>query len=277
MEPSLATSWETSEDDLTWTFTLRDGVTFHDGSEFDSADVVYSYNRIIDEELTNSYRFANVASVEAPDPQTVVITLTQPTPNLLALIGAFKGMAILPEDAAEDLDLTTEANGTGPFELDELRRQQHRADRLRRLLGRRAERRRRRVPLHHRAGRGAHRAAERRGAVDRQRAAAADRVPGRRRRRSSWRARASVDYWYMAMNYARPPFDDPTVRQAIASAVDREAVAEAARFGAARANQTAIPEDSFFYYDYAPFDRDPDAARAAAASEAGVRRRSPWA
>jgi peptide/nickel transport system substrate-binding protein len=118
MEPSLATTWETSADDLTWTFTLRDGVTFHDGSDFDSADVVYSYNRIIDEDLANSSRFATVASVAAPDPQTVVITLKQPTPNLLALIGAFKGMAILPEGAADDLDLTTEANGTGPFKLD---------------------------------------------------------------------------------------------------------------------------------------------------------------
>ena len=54
MEPSLAESWEASEDQLTWTFTLRDGVTFHDGSEFDSADVVYSYRRIIDEELQNA-------------------------------------------------------------------------------------------------------------------------------------------------------------------------------------------------------------------------------
>src|SRR3712207_1227855 len=105
MEPSLAESWETSEDQLAWTFTLRDGVTFHDGSEFDSADVVYSYNRIIDEELSNSFRFQNVAAVEAPDPRTVVIRLTQPTPNLLERIGSFKGMAILPENAAEDLEI----------------------------------------------------------------------------------------------------------------------------------------------------------------------------
>ena len=118
MEPSLAESWKTSADGLTWTFTLREGVTFHDGSGFDSADVVYSYNRIIGEDLANASRFANVASVEAPDPTTVVLELTRPTPNLLALIGAFKGMAILPEGAAEAIDLNTEANGTGPFELE---------------------------------------------------------------------------------------------------------------------------------------------------------------
>ena len=118
MEPSLAESWKTSADNLTWTFTLRDGVKFHDGSDFDSADVAYSYNRIIKDELANSYRFANVKSIETPDPKTVVINLTKPTPNLLALIGAFKGMAIVSEGAAEKLDLNTKENGTGPFTLE---------------------------------------------------------------------------------------------------------------------------------------------------------------
>src|SRR3712207_9235634 len=63
------------------------------------------------------------------------------------------------------------------------------------------------------------------------------------------------------MNYALAPFDNRDVRRAISFAVDREAVAEAARFGAAQPNQTAIPEDSFFYYDYAPFQTDPEQAR----------------
>jgi peptide/nickel transport system substrate-binding protein len=70
-----------------------------------------------------------------------------------------------------------------------------------------------------------------------------------------------VDYWYMSMNYGRPPFDNRDVRRAISFAIDREAVAEAAWFGAAQANQTAIPEDSFFYYDYSPFEHDPEQAR----------------
>src|SRR3954453_18887052 len=64
----------------------------------------------------------------------------------------------------------------------------------------------------------------------------------------------------MSMNYARPPFDNKLVSQAIATAVDRKKVTKAARFEAARPNQTAIPEASFFYYDYAPYDPDPDKA-----------------
>src|SRR3546814_104684 len=117
-EPSLATEWTTSDDALTWTFELRDDVTFHDGSTFDAADVVYSFERIIDEELSNAFRFATVESVTAVDDHTVEIALTEPTPNMLDNVGSFKGMAILPEGAADDLDLATEANGTGPFELE---------------------------------------------------------------------------------------------------------------------------------------------------------------
>jgi peptide/nickel transport system substrate-binding protein len=260
MEPSLAESWETSEDQLTWTFTLRDGVTFHDGSTFDSADVVYSYRRIIDEQLSNSTRFANVAAVEAPDPQTVVIRLSQPTPNLLERIGAFKGMAILPENAAEDLDLTTEANGTGPFRLES-------SDASSTVLtayedywggapsvdG---------VEFRYITEPAAALTALQNGEVQ-----WTDNVPPQQIESLQGddtvelQTTPSVDYWYMSMNYGRAPFDNRDVRRAISFAVDREAVAEAARFGAAQPNQTAIPEDSFFYYDYAPFQRDPDQAR----------------
>jgi peptide/nickel transport system substrate-binding protein len=259
MEPSLATEWQTSTDNLTWTFTLRDGVTFHDGSDFDSADVVYSYRRIIDEDLANSYRFANVASVDAPDPQHVVLTLTQPTPNLLALIGSFKGMAILPEGAADDLDLTTEANGTGPFTLDS-------TDATHTVLtafddywgGKPAIDG---VEFRYITEPAASLTALKNGEVQ-----WTDNVPPQdieslqNDDQVELASTASVDYWYMSMNYARAPFDNPLVRQAIATAVDRDEVTTAAKFGAARPNQTAIPEDSFFYSDYAPFDPDVDKA-----------------
>jgi peptide/nickel transport system substrate-binding protein len=229
-EPSLAESWETSADGLTWTFTLREGVTFHDGSEFDSADVVYSYNRIIDEELSNSFRFQNVESVEADGPQTVVITLTRPTPNLLERIGAFTAYedhwgGAPSVDGVEFRYITEPAAALTALQNGEVQWTDN-------------------VPPQQIESLGDDDSVE-------------------------LQTTPSVDYWYMSMNLAKPPFDNRDVRRAISFAIDREAVAEAAWFGAAQPNQTAIPEDSFFHTDYAPFEPDPEQARQLLA-QAGV-------
>jgi peptide/nickel transport system substrate-binding protein len=268
MEPSLAESWETSEDGLTWTFTLREGVTFHDGSEFDAADVVYSYNRIIDEELANAYRFANVESVEAVDPQTVEITVSQPTPNLPALIGGFKGMAIIPEGAADDYDLTTEAVGTGPFELESSGAGETVLTAYDDYWG--GDVAVGGVEFRYITEPAAALTALQNGEVQ-----WTDNIPPQQIEALEGddavelATTPSVDYWYMSMNYDREPFGNPEVRRAIATAIDRSAVAEAAKFGAAQPNQTAIPEDSFYYHDYAPFEADPEAAQQLL-EEAGV-------
>ena len=260
MEPSLAEDWETSEDGLTWTFTLREGITFHDGSEFDSADVVYSYNRIIDEELSNAYRFATVESIEAPDPRTVVLSLTAPTPNLLERIGAFKGMAIVPEGAADEVDLATEAVGTGPFTLES-------SDASSTVLARNDDYWGEEVTVDEVEFRYITEPAAALTALQNGEVQWTDNVPPQQIEalegddQVELQTTPSADYWYMSMNYDVEPFGNRDVRRAIATAVDREAVAEAAKFGAARANQTAIPEGNFFYSDYAPFDVDVDAAR----------------
>jgi peptide/nickel transport system substrate-binding protein len=260
MEPSLAESWETSEDGLTWTFQLREGVTFHDGSEFDSADVVYSYNRIINDELSNAYRFATVESIEADGPTTVVFTLTGQTPNLLERIGAFKGMSIIPDGAADDLDLTTEAVGTGPFTLES-------SDASATVLARYDDYWGGDVTVEQVEFRYITEPAAALTALQNGEVQWTDNVPPQQieslegNDQVELATTPSVDYWYMSMNYDVEPFGDREVRRAIATAIDREAVAEAAKFGAARANQTAIPEDSFFYTDYAPFEPDPEAAR----------------
>ncbi|MGY1608832.1 MULTISPECIES: ABC transporter substrate-binding protein [unclassified Geodermatophilus] len=268
MQPSLAESWTTSPDGLAWTFTLREGVTFHDGSEFDSADVVYSYRRIIDEELANAYRFATVTDVAAPDPRTVVLTLSRPTPNLLELIGSFKGMAIVPENAADDLDLQTEANGTGPFRLES-------SDANATVLTAFEE---------HWAGAPTVDGVEFRYVAEPSAALTAlrngevqwtDNVPPQNIESLQGEedvelgSVTSVEYYYLSMNYAVPPFDNRDVRRAIATAIDREEVTQAARFGAAQANQTAIPEGSPWFLDYAPFTPDQEAARQLLA-QAGV-------
>ena len=259
MEPSLATRWTTSPDNLTWTFTLRDGVTFHDGSTFDSKDVVYSYKRIIDEKLANSYRFANVKDVVAKDPKTVVITLTKPTPNLLALIGAFKGMAILPENAAKTHDLTKTADGTGPFRLVSSDASHTVLKAYDKYWG--GKPKIGGVEFRYITEPAAALTALKNGEIQ-----WTDNIPPQQidslKKDSSvhLESTASVDYWYMSMNYAHKPFDNPLVRKAVATAVDRDAVTKAAKFGAARSNETAIPQDSFYYYDYKPFT--PDQAKA---------------
>ena len=67
MRPALAESWSVTPDQLTWTFHLRKGVTFQDGSHFTADDVVYSYRRIIDGKLANVDKFSAVTDVSAAD------------------------------------------------------------------------------------------------------------------------------------------------------------------------------------------------------------------
>ncbi|MGL5810018.1 MAG: ABC transporter substrate-binding protein [Nocardioides sp.] len=80
-EPSLATEWETSADGLTWTFTMRDDVTWSDGKKLTAADVAYTYTRVIEGEAEQqnwSNYLKSVESVTAPDDTTVVMTLEKP-------------------------------------------------------------------------------------------------------------------------------------------------------------------------------------------------------
>lgn len=117
--PGLAEEWDVSEDGLTMTFTLREGVTFHDGSELDSEDVVHSLESIKAEETAAvaAATLGSVESVEAPDARTVVLNLSAPDSSILAGLASVN-LAILSSEDTEQ-DLTTAANGTGPFELGE--------------------------------------------------------------------------------------------------------------------------------------------------------------
>lgn len=78
----------------------------------------------------------------------------------------------------------------------------------------------------------------------------------------------SNDYWYLALNEARKPWSDVRVRQAIAYAIDRDAIVQAVSYGTAVKNQLAIPKTSKWYTEYAPFSTDLEKAKALMA-EAG--------
>ncbi|WP_299814053.1 ABC transporter substrate-binding protein [uncultured Jannaschia sp.] len=114
IEPLLATGWEVSEDGLTWTFDLVEGVTFHDGSAMDAEDVVFTLDRARAADSTNAQKvlFEGIESVEALDPATVRITLAQPDGNLPFNLAWGDAVIVAPESAEDN---ATNPIGTGPF------------------------------------------------------------------------------------------------------------------------------------------------------------------
>ncbi|KAB2853836.1 MAG: ABC transporter substrate-binding protein, partial [Bauldia sp.] len=118
--PGLAHSWEISEDGLTYTFHLREGVTFHDGTTMDAEDVKFSLERIGAEGSLNAQKalYAAIASVEAVDPLTVRITLSKPDGNLVYNLAWGDAVIVAPESAAAN---GTNPIGTGPFTFKQRR------------------------------------------------------------------------------------------------------------------------------------------------------------
>ncbi|MDX1448508.1 MAG: ABC transporter substrate-binding protein [Acidimicrobiia bacterium] len=112
----LAESWEVSDDGLTYTFDLRDGVTFHNGDPLDADDVVFSINNVLTKDPAHPFAatFAPITSVTAPDPSTVEITVGQVSANLLFYLTQGQGV-ILNENAIGTIE--NEPVGTGPFQF----------------------------------------------------------------------------------------------------------------------------------------------------------------
>ena len=117
VKPALAESWEISEDGKTYTFKLRSGVKYHDGSDFDAEDVKFSLDRARAEGSVNAQKalFATINNVEVVDPATVKVTLSAPTGNFLFNMGWGDAVIVAPESAEGN-----KANpvGTGPFKFD---------------------------------------------------------------------------------------------------------------------------------------------------------------
>ena len=123
--PSLATGWEISDDGLTYTFTLREGVTFHDGEPFTADDVVATFSRAINppEGIISVMQafYRSVESVEAVDPLTVQFNLSQPQADLLTAFAApFSVIYSKATLDANDQDVRSVVPpGTGPFVFEE--------------------------------------------------------------------------------------------------------------------------------------------------------------
>ena len=124
--PDLAESWDISEDLMTYTFHLRQGVKWHDGEPFTSKDVKWTFDSILeygDQAYTYNY-VKMIESVETPDDSTVVFHMAYPCGTFVESVGDYQGPDILPAHIYEGTDpYTNPANqkpiGTGPFKFVE--------------------------------------------------------------------------------------------------------------------------------------------------------------
>lgn len=120
--PVLATSWDISEDGLEYTFHLREGVTWHDGEPFTSADVKFTIEEISPLHGRAGAVIENIQSIETPDDHTIVFTLDEPFSPFLTFISS-ENVGIQPKHIYEGTDiLENPANlapiGTGPFKFE---------------------------------------------------------------------------------------------------------------------------------------------------------------
>lgn len=117
LSPALATEWTPGNGAQTWSFRLRDGVTFHDGSKLTSKDVAYTFKRVLDPSLAASALaslspYLAASGIDAPDPSTITFNLLKPNAFFPVLVSAAT-LSVVKDGAA---DFTT-GNGTGPFQI----------------------------------------------------------------------------------------------------------------------------------------------------------------
>jgi peptide/nickel transport system substrate-binding protein len=128
-KPALATSWTLSPDGLKYTFKLREGVTWHDGKPFTSADAAFSILRLKAGHPRGRGTFANVVEANTPDASTLELVLSKPAPYLIVALGGSES-PIVPKHLYDGVDVAAPPGpplliGTGPFVLKEWQRGSH--------------------------------------------------------------------------------------------------------------------------------------------------------
>ncbi|GLU50322.1 ABC transporter substrate-binding protein [Nocardiopsis ansamitocini] len=119
VEPLLATEWSRSDDGTTWTFTLREDVTFHSGAPMDATAVKDAIERTIDKGSGAAYLWDPVESISAPDASTVEFELSYAAP--LDLISSASYGAYVYEIPSSDEDFEAVSFGTGPYTVESWR------------------------------------------------------------------------------------------------------------------------------------------------------------
>ena len=241
----LATAWE-QVDDTTWVFDLAEGVTFHNGEPFGPDDVVYTFERILDPATASSYAplFDVIESVEASGPNQVTFHLSTPFGPFLTNL-ANNGQ-IVNQAAIESGDPAREPVGTGPFEFVEWVQGDHVT------LRKNEDYFREGLPFLDEI-------------VFRFLLVDQSRIEGLRADELDWADAVPLQQLpalaqdpeftyvtnptagipdFLALNTAKPPFDDPALRQAVRMAVDVDQIRDIAYSGAGEVGFQEVPSGS---------------------------------
>jgi peptide/nickel transport system substrate-binding protein len=241
--PGLAKSWTAAADGKRVTFKLQEGIKFHDGKPFTSADVQYTVMEVLKKiHPRGPTNFQEVEKIDTPDPHTAVFVLKNPAPYMLKALSAYES-PMLPRHLFEGTDIknSPQANkpiGTGPFKFVEWQRGQY----IR--LDRNPDYWRKGKPYLDRiVARFIGEAQTRTAAVEKGEVtyAAYGAVPNIDARRLAKQAKGvtvttrgyemDAPILELEFNCTRKPFDNQKVRQAIAHAIDRKFVIENIWFG----------------------------------------------
>ncbi|MGD2050050.1 MAG: ABC transporter substrate-binding protein, partial [Chloroflexota bacterium] len=263
--PWLAESWEQSEDGLTWTFHLREGVMFSNGREMTAEDVKWSFERLIDP-ATGAGNAGRVGppetQIEVIDDYTVAITHPEPFGIFPQSIGFDKSTGIVAMESLDEDGSISVPIGTGPFQITDvqgttqltLERNEHYWQEGLPYLDQ--------IIIEPIPDDTVRETALRGGEVDWVLAIAPQNFESLQEDPNIVVDTApQLSYDYLGINLTREPFTDVRVRQAIAYAMDREQLCQAGFFGLCETLHEPVGDGSPWNFDYRPYDRDIERAQ----------------